>query len=113
MFDKELGTQTRLPRKIDDIGFYVFAMKQPDYKMMLMSTYGKLVVSEGQNENVHMVDVLNANVTDNHKQVHLNYTKIFSNHYKFRGAGDCHNKKRHDDDYVHGIYLENTWSKTR
>ena len=66
-------------------------MKEPDYNMITISKYRQLVVSEGQNENVHMVDVLNANVTDNHKQVHLNYTKIFSNHYKFIGTVDYHN----------------------
>ena len=77
MFDKELGTQTRLPRKIDDIGFYVFAMKQPDYKMMLMSTYGKLVVSEGQKQNVRVVYVLNANSTRNCKKLCFKYNKIF------------------------------------
>ena len=41
-------------------------MKEPDYIMMLMSTYDKLVVSEGQKENVSILDVLNTKGTSTH-----------------------------------------------
>ena len=79
MANKEVGKQARLPGKLDGIGFDVFAMKEPVYTMILMSTYGQLVVSYGQKENVRMVDVLNENCTDigTCNQVHFNYVEIF------------------------------------
>ena len=49
MADKEVGTQLRLPGQIYGISFEIFAMKEPVYAIMLMSTYEKLVVSGGKN----------------------------------------------------------------
>ena len=37
---------------IDGVKFEIFAMKEPDYVMMLMSTYGCLSVQSGQKESV-------------------------------------------------------------
>ena len=45
MANKEVDTQARLSGKLDVVDFDVFAMKEPDYKMIIMSTYGKLVAS--------------------------------------------------------------------
>ena len=45
------------------MGFDIFAIKEPYYKIMLMSTYEKLVVSEEHKENVRMVNFLNTNGT--------------------------------------------------
>ena len=109
MANKEVGKQARLPGKLDGIGFDVFAMKEPVYTMIFMSTYGQLVVSYGQKENVRMVDVLNANGTGTRKQVHFKYTKILSDHYNFREAVDK-KKKHHGGKCGHGMSLKNTWS---
>ena len=113
MADKEVGTQASLPGKLYAIGFYVLSKKEPDFTMMLMPTYVQLVLLEGKNKNVRMVGVSNANGTGTNNQVHSKYTEIFSNHYKFRGAVDDHNKKRHGGDYDNGISLETTWRTTR
>ena len=45
---KEVVTQAQLTGKLGGIGFDIFFIKEPDYTMMLMSTYGKLVVSENK-----------------------------------------------------------------
>ena len=47
MADKEVVTQVCLPGGGGGMGFDIFAIKEPYYKIMLMSTYEKLVVSEG------------------------------------------------------------------
>ena len=54
-----------------------------------MSTYRKLVVSEGRKENVRMVDVLNENCTDigTCNQVHFNYVEIFKTTTNSEGSG--------------------------
>ena len=47
MNDKQVGYQERLPGELDGVGFDILAMKDPDYTMMRISTYGQLVVKEG------------------------------------------------------------------
>ena len=38
--DKEVGNADSWAGQLDDVPFHVFAMKEPDYVMSLMSTYG-------------------------------------------------------------------------
>ena len=38
--DKDIGKSDSLPGKMHDIPFYILGMKEPDYVMKLMSTYG-------------------------------------------------------------------------
>ena len=40
--DKEVGATDALPGVLDDIPIHVHCMKEPDYVMMLMSSYGTL-----------------------------------------------------------------------
>ena len=40
--DKEVGHCDALVGKMNGVPFHVHAMKEPDYVMMLMSTYGTL-----------------------------------------------------------------------
>ena len=42
--------------KIDNVPYNIFAMKEPNYTMKLMSTYGSLVVKGDVKKNVRMVD---------------------------------------------------------
>ena len=56
MKDKQVGYQARLPGEVDCVGVDIFSMKEPDYTMMSMSTYGQLVVKEGLRENIKHVE---------------------------------------------------------
>ena len=38
--NKEIGSADSLPGTIDDVPFHIYGMKEPDYVMKLMSTYG-------------------------------------------------------------------------
>ena len=40
--DKEVGATDALPGVLDDVPIHVHCMKEPDYIMMLMSSYGTL-----------------------------------------------------------------------
>ena len=40
--DKQVGFADALPGMLDGIPVYIFGMKEPDYTMMLMATYGTL-----------------------------------------------------------------------
>ena len=47
--DKEVGDANSWGGKLEDVPFHVFAMKEPDYVMSLMSTYG-MNVRDGYKE---------------------------------------------------------------
>ena len=48
--DKQVGDCNALKGTLDGIPFYIHAMKEPDYVMMLMSTYGTLTRMGGEQE---------------------------------------------------------------
>eukprot|EP00957_Ditylum_brightwellii_P068122 5171092-Ditylum_brightwellii.AAC.1 len=82
MSDKDIGHQARLPGELDGVGFDIFALKDPEYIMMLMSTYGQLVLNEGQQENVRCLELMG----DGEKERCFKYTEVFSKHFQFCGA---------------------------
>ena len=49
--DKEVGATDALPGVLDDIPIHVHCMKEPDYVMMLMSSYGTLSECGGEKNN--------------------------------------------------------------
>ena len=59
-----------------------FSMKEPNYAMKLMSTYGSLVVKGDVKKNVPMVD--------EEKNI-FRYQEPFSDHFLYRHAVDDHN----------------------
>ena len=98
--DKEVGYTNSLPGEMDGIPFHIYGLKEPDYVMKLMSTYG----TNERNTN-HKTRRLYKN--DNKEQVSTDfyYPEIMSNHFKFRHAVDDHNAKRHAP-----ICLEHVWA---
>eukprot|EP00957_Ditylum_brightwellii_P056875 4311796-Ditylum_brightwellii.AAC.1 len=53
--DKAIGHHARLPGVLDEDRFDIFGLKEPEYTMMVMSTYGQLAVAEGQKDNMRNV----------------------------------------------------------
>ena len=72
-------------------------MKEPDYVMMLMSTYGTL---NHQGEDKHG--------QTNTGRITFKYPEVVHNHYKYRDSVDCHNARRQSP-----IALEMTWATKR
>ena len=101
---KEIGESARLPGELSGIKFDVFAHKEPDYTMMLMSTYGCLNINDDQKASVRNV---NGEVKE------FKYTEVIGNHYRYRGSVDEHNSKRHDGGTGNGLSLEKTWHTSR
>jgi hypothetical protein len=88
---KEVGQQTdSLPGTLDGTNFKVFCMKEEDYVMKLMATYGALrSVDEGATQrSVTRRSGIRENVS-------FKYTEPFFNHFKFRHQVDDHNNNRH------------------
>lgn len=101
-----VGTTDRLPGNYENVKFDVFAMKEPDYVMMIMSTYGALTEHSDQKFS-YRGSVATGDATK------FKYKEVVANHYKYRGAVDEHNSKRHDGGTGDGIGLEASWATTR
>ena len=88
---KPVGTVEDLPGSLDGAQhvFKIFAMKEEDYVMKLMTTYGsRIEVDDGWTQR---------NVTEDGRQVkkRFKYHEPFYNHFKYRHQVDDHNNLRH------------------
>ena len=68
--------------------------------MTMMSTYSILTVSEGQKEEIRMV---------NGEIVKFKYPEVVADHYRYRGAVDNHNALSHDGRTKSQFGLEGKW----
>ena len=73
----------------------------------MMSTYGSLIVKDGQRDSVRVLK------DDTRTMKRFKYTEVVANHFKYRGAVDDHNGKRHDCGSKNGLSLESTWTTNR
>ena len=82
---------------MDGIKFHLVGMKEPDYIMMFMITYGTL----GEVGDVKKWHYLENGVK--HVKT-FQYPEVVHNHYKYRDVIDNHNSCR-----MHPISMEETW----
>ena len=99
--DKEVGTTDALPGVLDDVPVHVHCMKEPDYVMMLMSSYGTLSGC-GEEKRRHF------KVNGEKQEKTFKYPEVVHNHYKYRDCIDNHNSQR-----MHPLSMEETWMTTR
>ena len=96
--DQEVGHVDALKGTLDGVPFYIHAMKEPDYVMMLMATYGS-IDRTGETKSRRL---------DNGDHISFRYPEVVHNHYKYRDAVDAHNARRQ-----HPIALEESWTTDR
>jgi hypothetical protein len=97
--DKAVGDVASLPGTLDGQNFSIFCMKEEDYTMMLMSTYGALrEIADGETQREITVD------GEKVKRA-FKYHEPFYNHFKFRHQVDDHNNMRHSP-----LSYEESWS---
>lgn len=95
MSDKAVGATDALQGTLDGFNYTIFAMKEPDYTMKMMSTYGGLIIADDQPDTFRTIDGGN---------ISFKYAEPFANHYFARHAVDDHNNLRQGK-----ISLEETW----
>ena len=99
--DKEVGSVDAWPGTLDGVSFHVFCMKEPDYVMSLMSTYGTLLG--------HGVEKKREYKESGQKRIkRFVYPEIVSDYFMSRDKVDAHNSLR-----MHPIALEETWKTKR
>jgi Transposase IS4 len=84
--------------KFEDIPFYIHAMKEPDYVMSVMSTYGTLERTGKETER-------SVNINGQQQRIKFRYPEVFGNHFRYRHMVDDHNNRRHSP-----ISFEESWA---
>jgi hypothetical protein len=89
-----------LTGRLDDVPYDLFCMKDVDYTMKLMSTYGFLVPRPNAPDKQRT-----ETTAGGAKVLHtFKYTVPFENHFLYRYCVDDRNNLRHSD-----VSLEETW----
>ena len=96
--EKAVGDCDSWKGNMDEVPFHVYAMKEPDYVMSLMSTYGTNLRS-GKETCREWVDS-----DGTKKTTKFNYPEVVGNHFLYRHSVADHNNKRHSP-----ISLEVVW----
>ena len=99
--NKDVGDINAIKGTMNRVPFHTHAMKEPDYIMMLMSTYIMTLRMGVMNRWQYTVEGVK-------KVVEFQYPEIVYNHYKFRDMIDNHNSFR-----MHPISMEETWMTMR
>lgn len=100
MESKQIGEVDCLNGELDGEKYKVFVMKEPDYTMKLMSTYGGLTVCPGERETERYADG---------KKHSFKYTTNFSYHFKYRHMVDDHNNLRHSNPSFEDTWVTKNW----
>ena len=100
---KEVGETDSWAGKLDTIPFHVFAMKEPDYVMSLMSTYGTNNCDNGKETRHNWKEG-----EGGARSISFKYPEVVHNHLLYCHAVDDHNGKRHSP-----ISLEVVWATKR
>ena len=78
----------------------IFLMKEPDYNILIISTFSGLSVPEVQKEDRSMVNV---------EEVKFKYPEVVDDYCRFRGVVENHNVLRHDNRTKSQICLHSAW----
>lgn len=76
---------------LNDVPYDIWCMKEPDYVMKIMGTYGELTVPEGQQVSVRRVE----KVDGTSENIKFQYNVPFAYHFDKRHIVDDHNGVRH------------------
>ena len=102
---KEVGETDSLHGILGGVPYDIFCMKEPDYVMKIMSTYGSLTVKEGQKESERKYEKDGEPVSTKFK-----YCLPFSNHFDFRHVIDDHNNLRHSLPSIEETWTTHRWA---
>ena len=104
MASKDVGSCDSLRGTLDGVPYDLFVMKEPDYNMKLMSTYGGLTVPKDQKESKR-VWIENGET----KTAKFHYTEPFANHFDYRHVVDDHNNLRHGLPAIETTMITHNW----
>ena len=98
-----IGDVGCLSGKWDDTESNIFVLKEPNYNIIIISTFLGLTVPEVQKEERRMV---------NGEIVKFKYPEVVADNYRYRGEVDNKNALRHDGGTEYQFCLESKWGTT-
>ena len=101
---KEVGDTDCIEGKLDDINYNLYMMKEHDFVMKMMATYGALNPYPDEKDSTRYYTKDQEKVIQTFK-----FTEPFSNHYRFRHAVDDHNNLRHQVPSIEGTWVTQRW----
>ena len=99
--NKEVGAVDAIKGRLDDVTIEIHCLKEPNYTMMLMSSYGTLELTDEEKTRNYQEN--NQNIVKT-----IKYPELVYNHYQYRDSIDAHNSSR-----MFPIAMEETWKTTR
>ena len=104
--DKEVGENDTFEGELSGVKYTIMCMKEPDYVMKIMSTYGTQTVKDGQRESKRIYTRRNGE-TETKK---FKYTEVIANHFDFRHIVDDHNNLRHQVPAIEETWTTHRWA---
>ena len=102
--NKNMGDANSWAGTLDNIPFHVYAMKEPDYIMSLMSTYETNDRDNGKETQQDWKEGATM------KSVTFKYPEVIHNHFMFRHAMDDHNGKQHSPISLKVVWATKRWA---
>ena len=102
---KKVGEGDSLHGTLNEVPYDLFCMKEPDYTMKIMSTYGRLIISEGQRISKRVF------TKDGNKQkIDFKYAEPFANHFDYHHIVDDHNNLRNQTPSIEETWRAHRWA---
>ena len=101
--NKQVGDTDSWAGRMDDTPFHVYAMKEPDYVMSLMSSYGTNNRFNGKETRRDWKDG-SGNMSKRFK-----YPEVIHNHFQYHHAVDDHNVKWHSPISIEVVWATKRW----
>ena len=102
--NQEVGECDSLRGTLEGVPYDLFTLKEPDYLMKLMSTYGGLTVPSNQKVSQRVWKEGGETKTTS-----FQYTAPFANHFNYRHAVDDHNNLRHGIPSIESTIVTHSW----
>jgi hypothetical protein len=106
MKNEALGATNSVRGKLDDYDYDIFCMKDKDWVMKLMSTYGGLM----DHPTHPAVRRVFKNNNGSYTNKFFKYKEPFANHYLYRHAVDDHNHLRHAVPSIEATWVTHRWA---
>ena len=103
----EVGTVETIQGTLVGIPYRIFCMKDPEYIMKMMSTYGGDHPLDGQPEVIRVVPVPG---DDPPQTVKFMYPETVANHFKYRHMVDDHNNLCHALPSIEATWKTHRWA---
>ena len=100
---KDVGDCDSWKGVMEEVPFHVYAMKEPDYVMSLMSTYGTNLQT-GKETSREWVDR-----DGTKKNGKFNYPEVVGNHFLYQHSVDNHNNKQHSPISLEVVWAMKNW----